>query len=244
MKTAGSIAPDKTNEKPGTRARVRYSRMSAWKARVVLDLIRGETVQRAAEILQYTERGSADVIGKCLASAVANAVNNDGETIDELYVSACYADEGPTLKRWRPRARGRATRIRKRTMHLTIVVSRQADEQLERVRARDAARSASRSGRATQTSAESRRRRVAGSRAETTPLVEAPADEDALEDAADAVIVGDDAGVEADSVIPVAETTEADENTDADETTAADDDAEGDPAADAAADSDDPESER
>jgi large subunit ribosomal protein L22 len=231
MKTAGSIAPDKTNERPGTRARVRYSRMSAWKARVVLDLIRGQSVQRAAEILQYTERGSADVIGKCLASAVANAVNNDGETIDELYVSACYADEGPTLKRWRPRARGRATRIRKRTMHLTIVVSRQADEQLERIRARDAARSASRSGRATQTSAESRRRRVAGSRAEATPLVEAPADEDALEDAAEAVIVGDDAGVEADSVLPVdeagADETDTDD-TDADET----------------ADSDDPESER
>jgi large subunit ribosomal protein L22 len=243
MKTAGSIAPDKTNERPGTRARVRYSRMSAWKARVVLDLIRGQSVQRAAEILQYTERGSADVIGKCLASAVANAVNNDGETIDELYVSACYADEGPTLKRWRPRARGRATRIRKRTMHLTIVVSRQEDEQLERLRARDAARSASRSGRTTQTSAESRRRRVAGSRAEVAPLVEAPTDDDALEDAAEAVIVGDDAGVEADSAIPVDETDGADEL--ADEDTNAEDPADAsDGDDDASADSDDPESER
>ena len=97
-------------------------RMSATKARVVLDLIRGKTVQQAGEILQFTERDAAEVVGKCLASAVANAMNNDGQTADELYVSACYADEGPTLKRWRPRARGRATRIRKRTSHVTVIV--------------------------------------------------------------------------------------------------------------------------
>ncbi|MEA3214906.1 MAG: large subunit ribosomal protein, partial [Acidimicrobiia bacterium] len=113
MRTAGSYEPNKTNERPGTRAQARYVRMSATKVRAVLDLVRGQTVQRAGEILQYTERDAAEVVGKCLASAVANAINNDGQIGDELFVAACYADEGPTLKRWRPRARGRATRIRK-----------------------------------------------------------------------------------------------------------------------------------
>ena len=114
----------KTNERPGTRAVHRYCGMSASKARQVLDLIRGQDVQRAAEILTGTEREAAEVIGKVLASAVANAAHNDQQNPEELYVSACYADEGATMKRWRPRARGRATRIRKRTCHITIIVSR------------------------------------------------------------------------------------------------------------------------
>ncbi|MEO6987608.1 MAG: 50S ribosomal protein L22, partial [Aquihabitans sp.] len=100
----------KTNERPGTRAQARYVRVSAYKAREVLDLIRGKHVQEADEILQLVERDAAIVIRKALASSIANAENNDGQDPDHLYVSACYADEGPTLKRWRPRARGRATR--------------------------------------------------------------------------------------------------------------------------------------
>ncbi|HEX8580726.1 MAG TPA: 50S ribosomal protein L22, partial [Acidimicrobiales bacterium] len=127
----------KTNERPGTRAEVRYARMSAYKAREVLDLIRGKDVRRADEILQFTERDAALVIRKCLASAVANAEHNDQQAADDLYVSACFADEGPTLKRWRPRARGRATRIRKRTCHITVIVSRLPDEELARRRAAD-----------------------------------------------------------------------------------------------------------
>ena len=75
-------------------------------------------------------------MGKVLASAVANAVHNDGLDAEELYVSACYADEGSTLKRWRPRARGRATRIRKRTSHITIIVSRLPEDRIARRRAR------------------------------------------------------------------------------------------------------------
>ena len=106
----------KTNEVPGTRAVLRHYRMSAYKARQVLDLIRGRDADRAEEILNATPREAARVVGKVLASAVANARNNDQLDPDELYVSACYADEGTTLKRWRPRARGRATRIRKRTL--------------------------------------------------------------------------------------------------------------------------------
>ena len=107
----------KTNERPGTRAVARHIRVSASKARAVLDLIRGESYGRASEILEFSERSVSDVITKCLDSAVANAEHNDEISAEELYVSACYADEGPTLKRWRPRARGRATRINKRTCH-------------------------------------------------------------------------------------------------------------------------------
>ena len=126
----------KTNERPGTRAQVRYSRVSPYKAREVLDLIRNLPVDRADEVLQFTTRGPATVIRKVLASAIANAGHND-EISDAavLYVSACYADEGPTLKRWRPRARGRATRIRKRTCHITVIVSVMPDAMLAKIEA-------------------------------------------------------------------------------------------------------------
>ena len=113
----------KTNERPGVRAQHRYARLSAYKAREVLDLIRGKSVDEARSILQFTERGAADEIGKVLDSAVANAGHNNDIPPEELFVSACYADEGPTLKRFRPRAQGRATRIRKRTSHLTITLT-------------------------------------------------------------------------------------------------------------------------
>ena len=96
----------KTNEREGTRAVLRHNRMSASKARQVLDLIRGQDVDRAAEILSLSDREAAITIGKVLNSAIANAVHNDGLDPEDLYVSACYADEGGTLKRWRPRARG------------------------------------------------------------------------------------------------------------------------------------------
>ncbi|MHB1502487.1 MAG: 50S ribosomal protein L22 [Acidimicrobiales bacterium] len=148
----------KTNEQPGTRAVLRHYRMSASKAREVLDLIRGKDVGLAREILSSTPREAGDVVGKVLASAVANAQNNDHLDPDELYVSACFADEGTTLKRWRPRARGRATRIRKRTCHITVIVSRLPEERLERLAKRQAASSTA-----------SRSRRVAASRRPATP---------------------------------------------------------------------------
>ncbi len=144
----------KTNERPGTRAVLRYERSSASKARQVLDLIRGQDAERAAQILRGTERAVALTIAKLLASAVANAVHNDGLDAEELYVSACYADEANTLKRWRPRARGRATRIRKRSCHITIIVSRLPDERLARKRSeRDVS-----TGRRSRRVSESRRR--------------------------------------------------------------------------------------
>jgi large subunit ribosomal protein L22 len=164
----------KTNERPGTRAQARYVRMSAYKARQVLDLIRNKEVQQADEILQFAERDAAIVIRKCLNSAMANAENNDGIDATELYVSACFADEGPTLKRWRPRARGRATRIRKRTCHITIIVSRLSEEQLERRRRAEAASptGAGRGRRRAQAVSESRRQRVAKSRAREEAVTE------------------------------------------------------------------------
>ena len=142
----------KTNEREGTRAVLRHHRMSASKVRQVLNLIRDQDVVLAAEILANGDREAAVVVGKVLASAVANAVHNDGLDAEELFVSACYADEGSTLKRWRPRARGRASRIRKRTSHITIIVSRMSDERIARRRAKASAAGSQRS------------RRVAGSR--------------------------------------------------------------------------------
>jgi large subunit ribosomal protein L22 len=151
----------KTNERPGVRAQVKYVRSSAYKAREVLDLIRGLPVARALEVLELAERDIARTILKGLESAIANAEHNNAIPADELFVSACYADEGPTLKRWRPRARGRATRIRKRTCHITIIVSRLSTEDLEALRAREAASGRAGGGRA---AAEARRERVARSR--------------------------------------------------------------------------------
>jgi len=142
----------------------RYVRMSAYKARQVLDLIRGHEVGRAQEILRFCERGAADVVGKVLASAVANGEKNHSLAAEELFVSACFADEGPTLKRWRPRARGRATRIRKRTCHVTVVVSRLPERELQQRRAARAQTSMARRSRP------SRRRRQDEASVPTAPV--------------------------------------------------------------------------
>ena len=195
----------KTNERPGTRAVLRHSGMSATKARQVLDLIRGLPADRAAEMLATTDREAARVIGKVLASAVANAVHNDFQSADELYVSACYADEGATLKRWRPRARGRATRIRKRTTHITVIVSRMSDEQIARRQAARNAATAQRSRRV----AGSRRRRAAeaASSAPAAPVEEATTD--AIEAGAEATGAVEAEVVEVD--VTAADETEAGE---------------------------------
>lgn len=166
----------KTNERPGVRSQVKYVRSSAYKAREILDLIRGLPVARALEVLELAERDIARTILKGLESAIANAEHNNAIPADELFVSACFADEGPTLKRWRPRARGRATRIRKRTCHITIIVSRLATEDLEALRSREAASGRVGGGRA---AAEARRERVARSRsAKAERKADAEADHD------------------------------------------------------------------
>lgn len=163
----------RTNENPGTRAKLGNLRTSPYKVREVLNLIRGEQVGRAQEILRFCERGPAEPIAKVLTSAVANAVNNDELDPDELFVTACFADEGPTMKRFRPRAKGRAGRIRKRTSSITIVVARLPEDKLERLRTERAAQEGSRRRRV----AGSRAGRVAGSRKQAAAAEEAPASE-------------------------------------------------------------------
>jgi large subunit ribosomal protein L22 len=141
---------------PETVARLRYHRASASKVRQVMRLIVGKDVLEAREILRFSERGPAETVMKVLDSAVANAEHNDNMPEDELYVARAFADEGPTMKRGRPRARGRYGRIKKRSSHLTVVVARFDDEELERRREREAASGAP--------ARVSRRRRVAASR--------------------------------------------------------------------------------
>ena len=122
-------------DRESTKSVVRYVRVSAHKARPVLNQIRNLSVARAEEILAFSERSVSEVISNCLNSAIANAGNNNGIPREELFVSECFADEGPTLKRFRPRARGRATSIFKRTCHLTVVVSRYTEEEIESLQA-------------------------------------------------------------------------------------------------------------
>jgi large subunit ribosomal protein L22 len=151
---------------PETRATLRHSGISATKVRAVLGLIRGLDVADAREVLRFCERGAAEEVGKLLDSAVANAEHNDSLPPDELFVSRAWADEGPTAKRYRPRARGRGTRIRKRTSHVTIVVARYSEDDLM---ARSARETASGSGAAADRRRRlTRRRRVAASTAAET----------------------------------------------------------------------------
>ena len=117
------MAAKTDSSKTTVRAQAKWVRMSARKARLVLDLLRGRTVPEARTILAFTPRAAAREIDRVLASAVANAESAHGLDGDELVILEAYADEGPTLKRWRARARGRVNRIRKRTCHITIVVA-------------------------------------------------------------------------------------------------------------------------
>lgn len=104
-------------------AKLSYARMSVQKAGFVLDAIRGKDVATALAIVTYNPRYASSVIKKLLESAIANAENNNGLRADDLYVEECYANKGPTMKRIRPRAQGRAYRIEKRTSHITIVLN-------------------------------------------------------------------------------------------------------------------------
>ena len=115
-------------------AQAKWVRTSARKARLVLDHIRGRSVPEARTILAFTTRDVAIDIEKVLRSAVANAEANHGLDGDDLVVEAAFADEGPTLKRWKPRARGRVNRIRKRMCHVTIVLVEQPEQQTPRRR--------------------------------------------------------------------------------------------------------------
>lgn len=193
----------------GARSTHKFARLSASKARVVLDLIRDDDLEQAREELQFCDRGAATVISKVLESAVSNAENNENLSADELYVAECWADEGPTLKRWRPRARGRATRINKRTCHITVVVAQLSEEELE-MRAASLAASGRRSA------DQDRAARVAASK-DTEEETEAITDEHVEED-------GDtpDSSIEAEVVSEEVESSDSEpENADETETDSA-----------------------
>jgi large subunit ribosomal protein L22 len=143
---ATRIAPDAQE----ARASASFVRISPTKVRLVMNLIRGRHVDDARRVLQFTQRAAAPVIAKVLESAIANAEHNRGLPADELVVARAWVDEGPTMKRFRPRALGRATRIRKRTCHISIVVGR-SEEALAELPERPAAKQTARRARKTTT---------------------------------------------------------------------------------------------
>ena len=118
------MAENKTRHLPpnAALATAKYVRMTPMKCRRVVDLVRGMPVAQATDVLRFDVHAASEPVGKVLASAVANAEHNQQLDRADLYVAQAYVDEGPTLKRFRPRAQGRAYRIRKRTSHITIVV--------------------------------------------------------------------------------------------------------------------------
>jgi len=109
------------------KASARYVRTSARKARLVIDLVRGKSVAEAEAVLRFTPRAAAEIVGKVVHSAAANAEKNLSVKPESLYVAQAFVDEGPTLKRIRPRAMGRASKINKRTCHITVVVKQREE---------------------------------------------------------------------------------------------------------------------
>lgn len=148
----------KTIERPTTRATVRYIGRSAYKVRHVIDLIRGKDAEEAQNILLLCERGAKEEVGKLLNSAIANAEHNNQIPVEELRVVEAFVDEGPTAKRFRPRARGRGNRILKRSCHITIVLERMEQDEIETKSAKDSSSGAA-------NAREQRRRRTEASKA-------------------------------------------------------------------------------
>lgn len=178
--------------RPGARAHVKFVRMSASKVRVVMNLVRGKSVGEALEILEFSERLAAVEVRKALVSAVANAEHNEDIPAEELYVSACFADQGPSLRRFRPRARGRAGRIEKQTCHITVEVSRYTDDEIAERSSRLELKEKNRSTRRNQSKSGGgdRAKRVAKSKAATAAPEAADEEvvEEPVDDAADAPV--------------------------------------------------------
>jgi len=103
-------------------AKLKFARLSPQKTRLVVDMVRGKAVQEALNILKFSPQRPADIVAKLVRSAVANAEQKGVSDVDRLFVKAVFVDQGPTLKRFMPRAQGRATRIRKPTSHITVVL--------------------------------------------------------------------------------------------------------------------------
>ena len=138
-----------TQERKEVRAEAKWVRISPRKARLVADHIRGRSVPEARTVLAFSQRAAAREIDKVLRSAVANAEANHGLAGDDLLVSAAYVDEGPTIKRWRARARGRVARIKKRTCHITVKLVQDPSVEPRRRRAARAPETAEQSPEAT-----------------------------------------------------------------------------------------------
>jgi large subunit ribosomal protein L22 len=143
-----------STEYPSAVASARFVRVSASKARRVIDLVRGKSVTEALDILRWAPQAASEPVAKVIASAAANAQNNDGLDPATLVVATIHADEGPTAKRIRPRAQGRAFRIRKRTSHITVIVESRPPKD--------------RGAKGSSSSASSRARRAQGSKAAAT----------------------------------------------------------------------------
>lgn len=109
-------------DQPGAFASARFTRITPMKARRVVDMVRGMPVDEALSLLQFAPQAASETVYKVLESAIANATTTEGLDAGDLVVSVAQVDEGPTMKRWRPRAQGRATRINKRTSHITLAV--------------------------------------------------------------------------------------------------------------------------
>ena len=130
IKSRSQYKRERNNNNQETRpsAKLSYARVSVQKACFVLDAIRGKDVNTALAILEYNPRYASSIIKKLLLSAIANAENNNGMNPEKLYIEECYANKGPTMKRIRPRAQGRAYRIEKRMSHITIVLNERQEE--------------------------------------------------------------------------------------------------------------------
>lgn len=172
-----------TTEFPSAVAKARFVRVSPRKARRVIDLVRGRSVADALDILRWAPQAASEPVAKVIASAAANAQNNNGMDPSTLVVATVYADEGPTAKRIRPRAQGRAFRIRKRTSHITVVVeSRPAKDQRSakstRARRAEASKAAAKKAPATKAPASKAPAKKAAAKApakKATPKAEAEA---------------------------------------------------------------------
>ncbi|BBY95821.1 hypothetical protein MGALJ_54900 [Mycobacterium gallinarum] len=164
-----------TTEYPSAVAKARFVRISPTKARRVIDLVRGKSVTEALDILRWAPQSASEPVAKVIASAAANAQNNEGLDPTTLVVATVYADEGPTAKRIRPRAQGRAFRIRKRTSHITVIVESRPS------------RDGGRGGASAQSASASRSRRAQGSKAAAAK--KAPATKPAAETTTETVTV-------------------------------------------------------
>ena len=183
-------------ERPQTRAVVKYIGRSAYKVRQVADLIRGKDAEESQNILMLCNRGAAEEVGKLLNSAMANASHNQNIPGEELMVKEIFVDEGPTMKRFKPRARGRASSIRKRMCHITIVLERKDDEAI-------AFKQTAEAGTGAANAREQRRRRAEASKAkqaEKAAALEAEENEDL--EAAESSTASANAEAKAPDVIP------------------------------------------